>query len=186
MEVYMVRHGKTDWNKIHKLQGRTDISLNEDGINQAKLVKEKLKNIDFTKVLVSPLKRAIETCELITDKDYIVDDRLIERAFGTLEGSPVTLDSIKNHWDYKLNSNEGGMEPLHDLLKRLELFVNDLIKYNNDDKILIVSHACTIKAIRYNLIGYDENTDFLDFYLENGDIVKCIIDDKELKNIEII
>ena len=186
MEVYMVRHGKTDWNKIHKLQGRTDISLNEDGINQAKLVKEKLKNIDFTKVLVSPLKRAIETCELITDKDYIVDDRLIERAFGTLEGSPVTLDSIKNHWDYKLNSNEGGMEPLHDLLKRLELFVNDLIKYNNDDKILIVSHACTIKAIRYNLIGYDENTDFLDFYLENGDIVKCIIDDKKLKNIEII
>ena len=186
MEVYMVRHGKTDWNKIHKLQGRTDISLNEDGINQAKYVKEKLKDIKFTKVLVSPLKRAKETCEIITDKEYVVDDRLIERAFGDLEGSPVTVDSIKNHWDYKLNSNEGGMEPIKDLLNRLKIFVDDLVNYDEDDKILIVSHACTIKAIRYNLIGYDENTDFLDFYLENGDIVKCIIEDNKFKNMEII
>ena len=186
MEVYMVRHGKTDWNKIHKLQGRVDIPLNEEGIEQAKFVKEKLKDIEFTKVLVSPLKRAIETCKVITDKDYIVDDRLIERAFGTLEGSPVTMDSIKNHWDYQLNSSEGGMEPLKELLSRLNGFVDDLKKYDNNDKILIVSHACTIKAIRYNLTGYDDTTDFLDFYLENGDVVKRIIENNEYKNMEMI
>ena len=186
MEIYMVRHGKTDWNVVHKLQGRVDTSLNELGINEAKEVSKKLKDIEFTDILVSPLKRAIETCENITNKPYKIDERLIERAFGDLEGTPVTMDSIKKHWDYKLNDNEGGMETLHDLLKRLEGFVNDLKKYDDNSRILIVSHACTIKAIRYNMVGYDENTDFLDFYLENGDVVKCNILNGKLQNIEII
>ena len=186
MEVYMVRHGKTPWNVLHKLQGRKDLSLNEDGIKEAMLAKDKLENIEFDYILVSPLKRAKETCENITDKPYKIDDRLIERAFGDLEGTSVTMDSIKKHWDYNLNSNEGGMETLKDLLKRLEGFVNDLKKYDNDSKILIVSHACTIKAIRYNLVGYDENTDFLDFYLKNGEVVKCNLENGKLQNIEII
>ena len=107
MEVYMVRHGKTDWNEAHKLQGRVDIPLNETGKSDALKVKEKLKNVEFDKVLVSPLKRALQTCKLITDKPYEIDERLIERAFGSLEGSQVTFESIKNHWDYKLNNSEG-------------------------------------------------------------------------------
>lgn len=186
MEIYLVRHGKTDWNKVHKAQGRVDIPLNEEGKKQAEEVAKKLNNIKFDKVLVSPLKRTIETCEIITSQDYIIDERLIERDFASFEGKEVTYDLVKKQWDYKLNTNEGGMETLKDLLKRLNLFNKDLLNYEENDKILIVSHACTIKAIRYNLIGYDENTDFLDFYVENGDVIKIIIEDKKVKNIEII
>ena len=78
------------------------------------------------------------------------------------------------------------MESIKDLLKRLKSFTNELYEYDNDSKILIVSHACTIKAIKYNLTGYDDTTDFLDFYLENGDIVKLTINNKKLESIEII
>ena len=45
--LYIMRHGKTDWNAKHKLQGRTDIPLNEEGIQMAEQAKEKYKDVNF-------------------------------------------------------------------------------------------------------------------------------------------
>ena len=58
--IYFVRHGQTDWNKIGRIQGHTDIPLNKLGEEQALIVKEKLKEIKFDKVFSSPLKRALQ------------------------------------------------------------------------------------------------------------------------------
>ena len=186
MEIYLVRHGKTDWNVMHKIQGKVDISLNEEGIKQAKEVRDKLKNIKFNKIYVSPLKRALETCKVITDDNFVVDKRLCERSFGNLEGTQITEDCIKKHWDYKLNSNEGGMETIKELLDRLKKFNNDLLDNEEDDKILIVSHACSIKSIYFNLIGYDENTDFLSFYLDNCKVAKITLKNNKIEEFKII
>ena len=76
MKLYIVRHGKTDWNVLGKIQGCTDIPLNKIGEKQAKLIKEKIKDkvdVCFT----SPLKRAISTAEILTDVKPIIDERLI-------------------------------------------------------------------------------------------------------------
>ena len=77
--IYLVRHGQTDWNLEGRYQGRIDIKLNSKGIEQAKEIKEKLKEIKFDKVFSSPLKRALETAQIITDNDIEIDERLIER-----------------------------------------------------------------------------------------------------------
>ena len=53
-----MRHGKTDWNAKHKLQGRTDIPLNEEGIQMAEQAKEKYKDVNFDICYCSPLVRA--------------------------------------------------------------------------------------------------------------------------------
>lgn len=84
--IYIVRHGQTDWNVEGKYQGRIDIELNVNGINQAKQISEKLKDIKFDKIFSSPLKRALQTAIIISGGDIIIDDRLIERSNGELEG----------------------------------------------------------------------------------------------------
>ena len=72
--IYFVRHGQTDWNKLGRIQGHSDTELNEEGKNQAQIVKEKLNGIKFDKVFSSPLKRAKETAQIICNQEIIFDD----------------------------------------------------------------------------------------------------------------
>ena len=58
--VYVVRHGETDWNRTRKLQGHSDVSLNELGLNQSMLVGEALKDVLFVRAFSSDLKRAVK------------------------------------------------------------------------------------------------------------------------------
>ena len=65
MKIYVVRHGQTNWNVKGKIQGKSDIELNEKGIEQAKELKELIKNYDINLIISSPLKRAKQTAEII-------------------------------------------------------------------------------------------------------------------------
>ena len=90
MIVYLMRHGQTDWNKEYRLQGATDIPLNEEGRRQAKEAAEKMRDIPFECVYSSPLIRAKETAQIISafhDIPTVVDDRLKEMSFGIYEGT---------------------------------------------------------------------------------------------------
>ena len=62
-----MRHGKTDWNAKHKLQGRTDIPLNEEGIQMAEQAKEKYKDVNFDICYCSPLVRQKQTAEIVLE-----------------------------------------------------------------------------------------------------------------------
>ena len=89
MELYLVRHGKTDWNAQGKLQGNIDIHLNDEGKKSAIELGEKLKNVDFDRIYSSPLSRAYETAQLICGQRQIpifTDNRLREISFGVMEG----------------------------------------------------------------------------------------------------
>ena len=92
MELYIVRHGKTIWNKERRLQGSIDIELAEEGIEAAELLHDQLisSNITFDRIYSSPLKRAKKTAEIIrglNDTDIIIDQRLREISFGVEEGA---------------------------------------------------------------------------------------------------
>ena len=65
MKLYIIRHGQTDWNLARKLQGCTDIPLNEHGRYVAELTREGLKDVPFDVAFTSPLSRAKETAEII-------------------------------------------------------------------------------------------------------------------------
>ena len=76
MILYIIRHGETEWNKMGKMQGKTDISLSEDGRKLAQKTADGLKNIKFDYIFSSPLERAYETaCIIKGDRDIeIVKD----------------------------------------------------------------------------------------------------------------
>jgi phosphohistidine phosphatase SixA len=63
-EVYLGRHGETDWSLTGRHTGRTDLPLTECGENEARKLRGRLEGITFNEVLVSPLQRARRTCEL--------------------------------------------------------------------------------------------------------------------------
>lgn len=92
MILYTIRHGETEWNKMGKMQGKTDISLSEDGRKFAQKTADGLKNIKFDYIFSSPLERAYETaCIIKGDRDIeiVKDERLIEVGFGLYEGTVV-------------------------------------------------------------------------------------------------
>ena len=89
MRLYIVRHGETDWNRIHRVQGRTDIPLNDYGRHLARETAEGMKDIRIDLGYTSPLLRAKETAQiLLGDRDVPLyeDSRIEELSFGSYEG----------------------------------------------------------------------------------------------------
>lgn len=171
MKLYVIRHGRTSWNEKGLMQGRVNIKLSETGKKEAKDIREKLKDISFDICISSPLKRTLETASIVTDNKYkiITDELLIERNLGEFEGKKYAEYEKLKFWDYKLNNDSYGVEPVKDILKRTSSFLNNL-KEKNYKTVLIVSHAATIRAINYNIKGYDSNTDFLEFKPVHGKV----------------
>jgi broad specificity phosphatase PhoE len=92
-QVYLIRHGETEWSLSGQHTGVTDIPLTENGRNVAKLLNPVLTKDTFALVLTSPLQRARQTCELAGFGEYAEIDRdLIEWNYGTYEG--LTPDEI--------------------------------------------------------------------------------------------
>ena len=84
-----MRHGKTDWNAQFKLQGSSDIPLNEEGIKMAEQAAIDCKDINFDVCYCSPLIRAHQTAMIVLkDRNIpiITDKRITEMCFGEFEG----------------------------------------------------------------------------------------------------
>ena len=155
--LYIMRHGKTDWNLKHKLQGKTDIPLNEMGIEMAKDACEKYKDVHLDVCYCSPLVRARETANLVLEGrevPIIIDERLEEMGFGVYEGTENVFEKPEcpvrelffNPAEYKA---VGGAESLEALIARTKDFLDEiafpLVKEGKD--VLIVGHGAMNSAI---------------------------------------
>jgi len=107
MEIYVVRHGQTEYNVKNIFQGHVNVPLNEVGIQQAKETANKFVGKKIDKILVSPLERAIQTASYISQVTGVkisIEPRLIERNFGDIEGKPSRVDwNIQMMLDYEKN-----------------------------------------------------------------------------------
>lgn len=171
-KLYIIRHGKTDWNKQKIIQGSTDIELNQEGIDQAKLLVDKIAINEIDICISSPLKRAKKTAEIIVNNKIpiIYDNLLLERGYGLFEGKTIDTNLIKNMWDYQLNTSTNNIESIKDCLKRSKEFLDKIKKEYPNKTILIVSHGGLIKTLHFNIIGYTKDTDFLSFNPQNATI----------------
>lgn len=144
MKIYFVRHGRTDWNNQRKVQGVTDIQLNEVGLNQAEETKSKISNIDIDLIICSPLTRAKQTAEIINQNrniEIIYDDRIMERNYGKLEGLSIYDVDFNGFWDYYKNIECEDMETIHKVFDRIYSFLDDIISKYHNKNILLVAHA---------------------------------------------
>ncbi len=163
--LYIIRHGKTDWNVDHKLQGRTDIPLNDEGRLMAENAAKECADIDIDICYSSPLIRAKETAKiLLRGRDIPVkyDDRLMEMGFGEYEGMERCLDIpdcnvkvlFKNPELYRADK---GAESMEDLLGRTKAFLEEIVypKLEAGMNVLIVGHGAMNCALTCHIRGYD-------------------------------
>lgn len=155
MNVYLARHGETDWNIDKRFQGQTDIPLNDYGRELARKTRDGLKDIEFDFVFSSPLVRASETASIILegrDISITYDDRLKEMSFGEYEGySTKDLpDVFETFFNDPENFKPDKGETYEMLCARTEDFVrNVLIPLsidNPDANVLITAHGAANKA----------------------------------------
>lgn len=148
MNIYVARHGQTDWNKQNILLGSTDKPLNEIGRSQALQLKTNLENIKFNYIISSDLKRTVETAQIVTNnnQNIILNSNLRERYYGDLEGT--TPKNINRFWNVKYNINESSVEPIREFLNRIFTELDTIIRtYDDTDNILIVTHYGVVMAI---------------------------------------
>lgn len=142
--VLVIRHGQTNWNLEEKVMGRCNEPLNEKGIEQAYITKEKLKDYDIDLIICSPLERAKQTAQVINQDrniNIIFDDRIIERDFGEFEGLHYDEYDNLNLWDYYKNIQYEKAECMKEFFDRVYSFCEDIkVKYTNLN-ILIVTHG---------------------------------------------
>ena len=143
MKIYIVRHGRTNWNNERKAQGISDIPLNETGIEQAYETKKNIENLDIDLIICSPLLRAKQTAEIINEKNIpiIYDDRIKERNYGKVEGKSVYDVDFNGFWDYYKNIKYEDIETVQEVFDRIYKFLEDIIKNYKDKNILLVTHA---------------------------------------------
>ncbi len=145
--IYVIRHGQTDLNNERKMQGRLGLPLNEYGIEQAKALKEKLRNIDFDFVFSSPQERAVQTAEIITGKPAVLDDRL--DVFDLGEADRLHINEVKMAGPLPDSSVYQGVEEPNRFVKRVFSFMKELEnQYGKKElNILISGHRCTTGCI---------------------------------------
>ncbi len=161
MHLYVVRHGQTTWNLVHRCQGVSDIPLTEQGIKQAKSLQPLVAKLDLDVVISSPLSRAYDTAKIITNNKIpiVIDKRIIERDWGKNEG--LIIDNIDriNCWNVNLNIGDNEIEKLQDFMNRISEFIEDIrIKYK-DKKVLVVAHSAVLRVIHYLLGQIPEDGD---------------------------
>ena len=158
MNLLIVRHGKTDWNKEKRAAGLTDIELNEDGIKQAETLKDELKNTHIDVIISSPLKRALKTAEIINEYhnlDIITDDGATERNLGVYEGQPNEQEIFNEIRYYTKNVPVEGGEDCKAYTKRVFDFLDKVIdKYKDStETVLIVSHGFFLRSANWYFNG---------------------------------
>ena len=102
-------------------------------------------------ILVSPLKRAIQTAMCISEKVKVpinIEERLIERSFGKMEGRKNTDDcNIEMMLDYEKNYTMYDIEPIQSLFERIYRFLDEIIEKYSEKKILLVTHGAVSQAV---------------------------------------
>lgn len=145
MRIGLIRHGLTDWNALGRIQGHSDIPLNEEGRKQAARLAQRLavEPIQWDHIISSSLQRAHETAQIIADRLQIPllepDERLKERGFGQIEG--MTWDEREAKWGSDWETLELGQEKIDVLQARGMEFLNSSWEQFPNHNILVVSHG---------------------------------------------
>lgn len=148
--IYIVRHGQTDWNVSKKLQGHKPIPLNEKGREKAKVLSEKVKLLDFERIISSDLLRAEETAKIINEnvhKEIVFDARLRSVDYGNLEGRFIP-DITPEEWEiYNSTPEKFGAESVESVYSRIKSLFDELVEA--DENVLIIAHGGSLRVMSY-------------------------------------
>lgn len=166
---YIIRHGQTEWNAIHRIQGQLDSPLTQQGKEETQQTARKLKNVHFDAVYSSDLLRSKHTAEIIALEkklEVMTAKALRERTFGEYDGIMGNEYTVKTKhlleeykklatdekWKFKFGK---GYESDDELVTRFMVFLRELAIAYQRKTILIVTHGGNLRTFLTKL-GYAE------------------------------
>ncbi|MFC5403793.1 histidine phosphatase family protein [Cohnella soli] len=160
-----IRHGITEWNRLGKIQGVTDIPLSKEGEEQARRLAVRLiaDGDRWDGIYCSDLKRAHRTAEIISERlgiPLVTDSRLRERSFGQAEGT--TLEQRVSEWGENWRANVPDQESDDEVRARGHDFVDDFLLRHQGQSWLIVTHGSFLARMLQSLCE-----DLTDSHLQN-------------------
>jgi uncharacterized phosphatase len=158
MTIAFIRHGQTDWNAAGRMQGTSDIPLNDTGRQQARdavavLTDAQLAGAGWEVIVSSPLQRARETAQIIADGLGIelgrTYDLLVERSYG--EGEGLTMNEILERWP---DREYPGLEPLDSVVARGTAALGQIADEYPGRNVVIVCHGTLIRYTLASLLDH--------------------------------
>lgn len=155
-ELWLVRHGQTDWNIEKRLQGQQDTPLNAAGLEQAAALSVVLAEQRFSAIYSSDLSRARQTASMMAVQQGIplhLDIRLRERNFGSWEG--FTFNEVRERFPEEVVKRESnpihyappGGESLAQVARRMHSIALEIAESCPAGKVLIVSHGASLASL---------------------------------------
>ncbi|MDF2067208.1 histidine phosphatase family protein [Bacillus sp. Cr_A10] len=177
--IGFVRHGVTAWNKEGRAQGNTDVPLDEEGIEMAERVADRIQLEEWDVIYTSPLIRAKKTAEIIAEKqsgaELFTDKRLGEIGGGIIEGT--TEEERVAKWGAAWRNQDLGFEPEEVIISRGMSFIEDVKQAHPGKRVLVVSHGGFISRLLNALIPNGE------FSKDIGNTSVTVVELKENKNL---
>jgi len=208
IRLLLTRHGETQWNAEHRIQGHTDLDLSDRGVKQAEALAARLAGAGISAVYSSDLSRAVRTAAIILDKlptgtPHITTPLLRERNWGVFEGRtwketeeqlPEEIRRLRRH---PLDFTPEGGESRADVMIRIKSFLSALVDRHPAENVLAVTHGGVSSLMIKLMIGMDlsnitpfrvENcsVSVMDYVRENTWFVQCLNDMSHLDDLKII
>jgi broad specificity phosphatase PhoE len=163
--ILLVRHGQTAWNREERFRGRMDLPLDEMGLRQAEAVWRRVAGLWMpVAIYSSPLQRALQTAAPIArgcDLPATIHDGLQDIDFGTCAGLSgaefqARHPGLATAWrecPHEVHFPDG--ETLHDVRRRVERMMNDVVSRHPDQPVVLVTHLVVCRLIVCNLLGLE-------------------------------
>ena len=155
-KLYLVRHGQTTFNAERRIQGQMESELTDEGRAQAELLRNKLKEVGFDALYVSPMQRTRETARILTrgfGLTPVYDDSLKEILMGDWQGRLVE-DLEKEYaveldvfWHHPENFHRPSCETYEQLRRRASHAMEEIVKKHPNRKVLVVTHGALLKTL---------------------------------------
>lgn len=185
MTIMLVRHAQTEWNNDERVQGWSDIALNDAGVIQAYNFCKKVNNDCWDLVISSDLQRAKQSASIVAqylNLPLVFFSELRERNYGKLEG--MKQEEISHHYQ-NLNfiTDIPGGELYKNFYVRVIIAFSKIVKTYNNENIIIVTHGAVLNIICFNYLklkGYKwKNMSHIVIQSANDNDWKILIENQE-------
>ena len=185
--LLLIRHGTTYWNNLFRYQGHTDIELNEEGIEQARAVKNRIAQYQLKAIYSSDLSRAVQTAQIIAAPHKLpvqTYPELREINFGVWEG--LTYRDLEQHYPELLKTwleaphllDVPGGETFAQVQERAMKCICEIVRFHPQGNIAVVAHGGTIAALICGLLN-EPISGMWKYRQKNASLTTFLIENKE-------
>jgi broad specificity phosphatase PhoE len=159
-QVYVVRHGETEWSLTGRHTGRTDLDLTDSGVAEAAHLRSALDSHRFVEVRTSPLRRAARTAEIAGLAPAVPDPDLVERDYGAYEGltTPEIIELLGRPWSVWADGVPRGETPgetLDQVAERADRVLERVRPRLAEGDVALVAHAHSLRVLTARWLGLD-------------------------------